>query len=59
MGYKYPGYGLRTKADYSRQLYQNCDTTARFSGSTEMDQSLFVNLSADTTTYNFSFNLSF
>ena len=54
MGYKYPGYGLRTKADYSRQLYQNCDTTARFSGSTEMDQSLFVNLSADTTTYNFS-----
>lgn len=54
MGYKYPGYGLRTKADYSRQLYQNCDTTARFSGSTELDQSLYVNLSANTTNYNFN-----
>ena len=54
MGYKYPGYGLRTKADYSRQLYQNCDSTACFSGSTEMGQNLFVNLSADTSNYNFS-----
>ena len=54
MGYNYPGYGLRTKADYSRQLYQNCDTTAQFSGSTKLDQSLCVNLSSDTTTYNFN-----
>tara|TARA_R100001591_G_scaffold82666_1_gene89360 strand:+ start:9222 stop:10100 length:879 start_codon:yes stop_codon:yes gene_type:complete len=54
MGYNYPGYGLRTKADYSRQLYQNCDTTAQFSGSTKFDQSLCVNLSSDTTTYNFN-----
>ncbi len=54
MGYNYPGYGLRTKADYSRQLYQNCDTTAQFSGSTKLHQSLCVNLSSDTTTYNFN-----
>ncbi len=54
MGYNYPGYGLRTKADYSRQLYQNCGTTARLSGSTEIKESLFVNLSAGTNTHNFN-----
>tara|TARA_R110002051_G_scaffold57285_3_gene106114 strand:- start:986 stop:1864 length:879 start_codon:yes stop_codon:yes gene_type:complete len=54
MGYNYPGYGLRTKADLSRQIYQNCDTIAHFSGCTKMDQCLYVNLSADTPTYNFT-----
>lgn len=48
MGYVYPGSGLRTKVDLSRQVYQNCETTAHFSGSTMLDQNLSVYLSGDT-----------
>lgn len=55
MGYKYPGYGLRTKVDFSRQVYQNCGTTAELSGSTIMQEKLFVNLSGTSSTYNFNF----
>ena len=55
MGYDYPGYGLRTKVDFSRQVYQNCDTTAEMSGSSRLQQSVYVSKSADTSTYNFNF----
>ena len=55
MGYNYPGYGLRTKTDFSRQVYQNCATISELSGSTKMQQDLYVNLSGTSSTYNFNF----
>lgn len=55
MGYNYPGYGLRTKVDFSRQVYQNCDTTAEMSGNSKFQQSVFIDKSGTTSTYNFNF----
>jgi hypothetical protein len=55
MGYNYPGYGLRTKVDFSRQIYQNCDTTAEMSGSSRLQQSVYVSKSGTSSTYNFNF----
>ena len=55
MGYSYPGFGLRTKIDFSRQVYQNCDTTAEMSGSTELQQTVLINKSGTSSTYNFNF----
>jgi hypothetical protein len=55
MGYNYPGYGLRTKADFSRQIYQNCNTTAEMSGSSKLQQNVFIGLSGISSTYNFNF----
>lgn len=55
MGYKYPGHGLRTKADFSRQIYQNCNTTAEMSGSSKLQQNVFIGLSGISSTYNFNF----
>ena len=55
MGYNYPGFGLRTKIDFSRQVYQNCDTTADLSGTTQIKQDLFINKSGTSSTYNFNF----
>tara|TARA_R110000824_G_scaffold74599_4_gene189534 strand:+ start:4307 stop:5182 length:876 start_codon:yes stop_codon:yes gene_type:complete len=54
MGYNYTGeQGLRTKADFSRQIYQNTCTTATMSGSTNMCDNLRVGwYSANT--YNFT-----
>ena len=54
MGYNYTGQqGLRTKADFSRQIYQNACTIATMSGSTNICDNLRVNwYSADT--YNFT-----
>ena len=55
MGYDYPGYGLRTKVDFSRQVYQNCDTTAEMSGSIRLQQNVLINKSGTSSTYNFNF----
>lgn len=55
MGYIYPGYGLRTKIDFSRQVYQNCNSYAHLSGHTIMDQTLQVMSSGYTGIYNFNF----
>jgi len=55
MGYDYPGYGLRTKVDFSRQVYQNCDTTAEMSGSSRLQQNVLINKSGTSSTYNFNF----
>lgn len=55
MGYDYPGYGLRTKIDFSRQVYQNCDTTAEISGSSRLQQNVLINKSGTSSTYNFNF----
>ena len=55
MGYDYPGFGLRTKVDFSRQIYQNCDTTAEMSGSSRLQQTVLINKSGDSSTYNFNF----
>lgn len=55
MGYDYPGYGLRTKVDFSRQVYQNCDTIAEMSGSTRLQQNVLINKSGTSSTYNFNF----
>ena len=54
MGYDYTGQkGLRTKADFSRQIYQNRCTTATMSGSTNIGDNLRANwYSANT--YNFT-----
>ena len=54
MGYNYTGQsGLRTRADFSRQIYQNPCTIATISGSTNMCDNLRVGwYSADT--YNFT-----
>ena len=52
MGYDYPGFGLRTKVDFSRQIYQNCDTTAEMSGSSRLQQTVLINKSGDSSTYN-------
>ena len=54
MGYDYLGQsGLRTRADFSRQIYQNRCTTATMSGSTNVGDNLRANwYSADT--YNFT-----
>ena len=54
MGYDYTGQqGLRTKADFSRQIYQNTCTIATMSGSTNMCDNLRVGwYSANT--YNFT-----
>ena len=41
----YTGPGLRTRPDFSRQIYQPCNSTARLSGSTIIDHSLQVMLS--------------
>ena len=45
MGYSYPGFGLRTKIDFSRQVYQNCDTTAEMSGNGRLQQTVLINKS--------------
>tara|TARA_R100000697_G_scaffold111069_1_gene127852 strand:+ start:344 stop:1216 length:873 start_codon:yes stop_codon:yes gene_type:complete len=55
MGYSYPGFGLRTKIDFSRQVYQNCDTTAEMSGSSRLQQTVLINKSGTSSTYNFNF----
>lgn len=55
MGYDYPGYGLRTKIDFSRQVYQNCDTIAEMSGSSRLQQNVLINKSGTSSTYNFNF----
>ena len=55
MGYSYPGFGLRTKIDFSRQVYQNCDTTAEMSGSSRLQQNVLISKSGDSSTYNFNF----
>ena len=55
MGYSYPGFGLRTKIDFSRQVYQNCDTTAEMSGSSRLQQNVLINKSGTSSTYNFNF----
>jgi len=47
----YTGPGLRTRPDFSRQIYQSCSTYAHLSGSTRMDQSLQVWLSGACTTF--------
>ena len=54
MGYDYLGQsGLRTRADFSRQIYQNRCSTATMSGSTNVGDNLRANwYSADT--YNFT-----
>lgn len=54
MGYDYLGQsGLRTRTDFSRQIYQNRCTTATMSGSTNIGDNLRANwYSADT--YNFT-----
>ena len=56
MGYDYTGQqGLRTKADFSRQIYQNRCTTATMSGSTNLCDNLRVGwYSADTYNFNVS-----
>jgi len=55
MGYDYPGYGLRTKIDFSRQVYQNCDTIAEMSGSSRLQQNVLISKSGTSSTYNFNF----
>jgi len=56
MGYDYTGQqGLRTKADFSRQIYQNTCTIATMSGSTNMCDNLRVGwYSANTYNFNVS-----
>lgn len=55
MGYDYPGYGLRTKIDFSRQVYQNCDAIAEMSGSSRLQQNVLISKSGTSSTYNFNF----
>ena len=57
MGYTYSGSGFRTKIDLSRQIYQNCDTYATFSGSTTFGDNIAASYLSGNT-WNFSVTAS-